>query len=178
MRDTYRYTPLLALLMTPNRLVHPSFGKVVFSLCDLLVGAILHGIFCSFPPVRGTNASEIEHKATLWVSALWLLNPLVFSISTRGSSESVLGLLVIGTLYLILKGERVLAALLFGLSVHWKIYPIIYGASVLAFYGAQVRHNTTVPSNWFFRTASPRGIAFGVLSATTFIGVTGALYLM
>lgn len=178
MRDTYRYTPLLAVLMTPNRLLHPSFGKVAFSLCDILVGVMLHRIFCSFPPVLGTNAAEIERKATLWVSALWLLNPLVFSISTRGSSESVLGLLVIGTLYLILKGERMLAALLFGLSVHWKIYPIIYGASIVAFYGAQPRHNKTLPSNWFLRMASPRGIVFGMLSAMTFIGVTGALYMM
>ena len=53
-RDTYRYTPLLALLMTPNELLHPSFGKYVFSLCDLLVGAMLYSIFCTFPPVTST----------------------------------------------------------------------------------------------------------------------------
>ena len=177
MRDTYRYTPLLALLMTPNILLHPSFGKMVFSLCDLLVGAMLYAIFCSFPPVPSTTPSDVERKATLWVSALWLLNPLVFSISTRGSSESVLGLLVVGTLYLLLKGHRHLAALSFGLSVHWKIYPIIYGTSILAFYGGQYRHKA-VSTPWIFRMATPRGITFGILSATTFIGTTGALYLM
>lgn len=175
MRDTYRYTPLLALLMTPNILLHPSFGKVVFSLCDLLVGKMLHGIFCCFPPVPSTNASEIKRKASIWVSALWLLNPMVFSISTRGSSESVLGLLVVGTLYLVLKGDRRLGALLFGLSVHWKIYPVIYGASILAFYGSQSRQKA---ANWFLRMANPHGIAFGLLSTISFIVITGVLYLM
>ena len=177
MRDTYRYTPLLALLMTPNILLHPSFGKMVFSLCDLLVGAMLHAIFCSFPPVQSATSSDIKNNATLWVSALWLLNPLVFSISTRGSSESLLGLLVVGTLYLLLQGHRHLAALLFGLSVHWKIYPIIYGASIMAFYGSQ--HNyKAVSTNWASRIVNPRGVTFGMVSAATFVAVTGALYLV
>lgn len=35
-RSTYRYSPLLAALMTPNVLVHPAFGKVLFSAADLL----------------------------------------------------------------------------------------------------------------------------------------------
>jgi GPI mannosyltransferase 1 subunit M len=178
MRDTYRYTPLLALLMTPNIFLHPSFGKLLFSLCDLLVGAMLYDIICSFPPGQSIKASETKRKATLWVSALWLLNPFVFSISTRGSAESVLGLLVVGTLYLVLKGHRQLAALLFGLSVHWKIYPLIYGTSILAFYGAQSRDAKARSTNWIVQMATRRGIAFGMLSATAFTGVTGVLYLV
>jgi hypothetical protein len=40
-RDTYRYTPLLALLMQPNVLLTPSFGKCVFVLFDLLCGWLI-----------------------------------------------------------------------------------------------------------------------------------------
>lgn len=34
-RSTYRYTPLLAWLMTPNILVHKAAGKVLFSAADI-----------------------------------------------------------------------------------------------------------------------------------------------
>ncbi|KAF8586547.1 glycosyltransferase family 50 protein [Ramaria rubella] len=176
LRETYRYTPLLALLMTPNLFLRPSFGKLIFSLCDLLVGIMLYNIFCDFPPVRSTTMQDIRRQATFWVSSLWLLNPLVFTISTRGSSESVLGLLVVGTLYLVMKGRGPLAALLFGLSVHWKIYPIVYGASILSSYCTPSTKSIT--KNWFVRLANPRRITFAVLSAGTFVTVTGILYLI
>jgi phosphatidylinositol glycan class M len=73
---------------------------------------------------------ETERQATL-LSAVHLLNPLVFSISTRGSSEAVLSLFVLSTLYAALKEKWDLCAALLGLSTHWKIYPLVYGVSCL-----------------------------------------------
>lgn len=175
-RDTYRYTPLLALLMTPNELIHPSFGKVLFSLCDLFVGAMLYNLFCTFPPISPKHSTEVRRQATLWVSTLWLLNPLVFTISTRGSSESVLGLLVVGTLFLAMKGRLHLAALFLGLSVHWKIYPVVYGTSLLACIGAASHCKKT--KSWLSEMINAEGITFAVLSGGTFSVVTGVLYLV
>ncbi|KIJ41293.1 glycosyltransferase family 50 protein [Sphaerobolus stellatus SS14] len=179
LRDTYRYTPLLALIITPNITLHPSFGKALFSICDLLVGAMLYNLFVTFPPRKTSDIASIRKHGLLWVSALWLFNPMVFTISTRGSSESVLGLLVIGTLFLVMKGHRRLAAIMFGFSVHWKIYPIIYGASILAYYGARSKDK----ERWtwlgpFSQLFSSAGLKFALLSASVLAVLTGTLYLI
>ena len=47
-------------------------------------------------------------------------------MSTRGSNDNIITLLVYATLYYLLKKEYVKAGLVYGLSVHFKIYPIIY----------------------------------------------------
>lgn len=66
-------------------------------------------------------------------AAIWLLNPMVATISTRGSSEGILGVLVIGLLWAVLQRRIALAGVLLGLSVHLKIYPVVYGVSILWF---------------------------------------------
>ncbi|KAF8343989.1 glycosyltransferase family 50 protein [Cantharellus anzutake] len=123
-RETYRYTPLLAILMIPNEVIHHTFGKVLFAACDILIGYILYCL-----PTNGTSMRD----KVWWIAALWLLNPMPANISTRGSAESVLGLFVISTLALAKSGRLDAAAISLGLAVHFKIYPFIYGASLLAF---------------------------------------------
>ena len=40
-RATYRYPPLLAVLLAPNVLVHEMWWKVVFSTLDIAVGGLI-----------------------------------------------------------------------------------------------------------------------------------------
>ncbi|TCD62174.1 GPI mannosyltransferase 1 [Steccherinum ochraceum] len=186
-RQTYRYTPLLAVLLTPNHWLHRSFGKYLFAGCDILAGTLMYQLLVSIilPGVasrtRTSKTSEdeprpvdIKRQAAL-LSAIHLLNPLVFSISTRGSSESVLSLFVLLTLYCALKGKWTWAAILLGLSTHWKIYPFIYGVACLGVIGSE----RGVGKGWKGYTASlvnARTVRFGVVSAVTF-GLLGvAMY--
>ncbi|KAH9951996.1 glycosyltransferase family 50 protein [Amylocystis lapponica] len=202
-RATYRYTPLLALLLTPNEWLHPSFGKYLFAGCDILVGVLMYKLLLSVvlpdvgratvrrPPskeratnklVTGTDGGALdevrarERKATV-LTAVHLLNPLVFTISTRGSSESVLLLFVLSTLYFALKCRWNAAAVLLGVSTHWKIYPFIYGIACLGVIGGHARVHT----GWkaFLRSVvNWKTVSFGLVSATTFAMLGAAMYLI
>ncbi|CAE6366861.1 unnamed protein product [Rhizoctonia solani] len=181
-RATYRYTPLLALLMIPNG-TWPAFGKVVFALCDLLVGFVLYRVStrnvsrqnkssteATKPVSVGQDISKAQKSAVFLVGALWLLNPMVANISTRGSAESVLGAMVIATHSLLLAGHLDLAALMFGLSVHFKIYPIIYGASILAWIDKQE------PIKFSWNSLTRRRLRFALLSALSFFVLGGLMF--
>lgn len=70
-------------------------------------------------------------ERALKFASIWLLNPMVATISTRGSSEGLLGVMVVALLWAITKGRVGLAGVLLGLSVHFKIYPFIYAGSIV-----------------------------------------------
>ncbi|KPV71633.1 glycosyltransferase family 50 protein [Rhodotorula graminis WP1] len=161
-RATYRYTPLVALALVPNLLVHPLCGKLLFSLCDLVVGALLHALLVR----RGAT----ERYAGRAVAAAWLVNPIVANISTRGSSEALVGALVVSTLSLAERARWDAAAALFGVAVHVKIFPFLYGSSLVAALAASARGDA-----W---RALRRMLRFGVVSFACFMGLNGALYLL
>ncbi|KAJ1671950.1 GPI mannosyltransferase 1 [Coemansia sp. RSA 1836] len=121
-RSTYRYTPLLAWILTPNVWLHPTFGKWLFVACDCVVGALV---------ARIAQARGLDDQKAAAYSALWLLNPQVANISTRGSAESVVCAAVMAAFYAFQKRQIALGSVLFGLAVHLKIYPIIYALPLL-----------------------------------------------
>jgi phosphatidylinositol glycan class M len=139
-QETYRYPPLLALLIIPNHLVWKQWGKLVFIFADvLLIPAIQH--------LRngrdGVDGSGVESRSwwqpqdRRFYSFLWAINPLSIVICTRGSSDSLVNYLLLWMLVVLLRdGEgkegtsrrrsRATAGLAFGLLVHMRIYPVIY----------------------------------------------------
>lgn len=159
-RSTYRYTPLIALLLAPNTLLHPIFGKLLFALCDLLVGTLLYRLSLR----RGVAPTEAANA----VAAIWLLNPIIANISTRGSSESVVGAVVVTTLYLADSRRWDAAALSFGLAVHLKIFPVVYGSSLL----------TAMLQPRQLRRSFVRIVRFGAVSLSAFVAINLALYLL
>ncbi|PIL24220.1 hypothetical protein GSI_13973 [Ganoderma sinense ZZ0214-1] len=195
-RATYRYTPLLAVLLAPNEWLHPSFGKFVFAAVDILAGVIMYNLLVSIilpdvnarhmasatsaekhpssAPSAAEKGNTMRRRAAFLVS-LHLLSPLVFTISTRGSSESVLSLFVLATLYYALKGNWDLCAVFLGLSTHWKIYPFIYGVACLGVIGRQ--HGLGGGRAGYLRSiVNGHTVRFALISGLTFVGLGATMY--
>ena len=125
-RDTYRYTPLLAWMIYPTTWPGTfwfSSGKVLFAVGDVVAGWMMYRILIQY---RGMGKER-----ALKFASIWLLNPMVATISTRGSSEGLLGVFVTALLWAVLARKIVLAGALLGFAVHFKIYPFIYTASII-----------------------------------------------
>ena len=125
-RATYRYTPLLAWLLTPTSVL-PCFGKLLFSSADLLVAVLAQSLLRL--QGKGTSEATVERC----VAALSLFNPLSATVSTRGNADVLVLLLCLATLHCLLAGRITAAALLYGSAVHLKLYPIIYAPALVGF---------------------------------------------
>ncbi|OAA80997.1 Mannosyltransferase, DXD [Akanthomyces lecanii RCEF 1005] len=138
-RDTYRYTPLLAWLLVPTahrRLFE--FGKVVFALADLVAGWLAVRLLCG----RGLTARRAGAFA-----AIWLWNPMVATISTRGSAEGLLGVLTMALLWAVQRKRVALAGAVLGLGVHFKIYPFIYAPAIVWWMDEEKMRGGAAPAN-------------------------------
>lgn len=149
-RDTeYRYTPFVALVFVPNLLVNLNFGKLVLISSDIIAAHLLY-ILNIYQGTHRTNSK-------LYL-ILWLFNPLTLAISTRGSFEPILLLIVILSLYMLVGENHFIAGLLYGLSIHIKLYPVIYA---LPFYIYMVHKRpyfkTQSKTIYWLKTLSPNG---------------------
>lgn len=159
-RATYRYPPVLAVLLTPNHLLFSAWGKVLFSISDLVVGWLLYRIL--------RRRSLTESKATAWVGGVWLLNPIVANISTRGSSEAILGALIVSSIAAAESGRWDASAVFLGLATHFKIYPVVYAASIW----------TALGKGQGLFELSPARLRYAAIAGATLHLLTSAMYSM
>lgn len=159
-RSTYRYTPLLAFLNIPNHFLFSSFGKWIFAIGDLIAGLLMTRL-----------AEKSTGNIRYWILGVWILNPFVAVISMRGSAESVVCLLILATLEAVRTNSKI-SSILFGLSVHFKIFPIIYALPI--WFNIPYRKNG--PRLKYFW--SWKRVGFGLISAGVFLGLTAVFYML
>lgn len=183
LRPTYRYSPLLAWLVLPCHLIHISFGKIMFSVADIATAISIQKI------LQAKEVDVIKIKIAL---ILWLFNPITMVISSRGNAESIMSLLVVGTLYLLHKKQTIYSGLVYGLSVHFKIFPIIYALPFYLFLGSGYdKHRSEITRKriylhlikcdvqpLFTILLSKTRLKFFVSSALSFCFLTAMFYVM
>ncbi|EFR04518.1 GPI mannosyltransferase 1 [Nannizzia gypsea CBS 118893] len=184
-RATYRYTPLLAWILLPTtwtsfggQQVWFSFGKALFAVSDIIAGwLILHVL---------RSHQRMDMQRALKFSSIWLLNPMVATISTRGSSEGFLCVMIMALLWAVLEKRTVLAGVLLGFGVHFKIYPFIYGPSIIWFLEDEKNDRFNVSegftlgnlTNYVCRLLTPQRIILGLTSLIVFAGLNTAMYML
>jgi phosphatidylinositol glycan class M len=170
-RATYRYTPLLAWILLPTSYHSHNgwwfeFGKALFAVGDVVAGFLIFRIL--------RIAKGMESERALRFAGIWLLNPMVANISTRGSSEGLLAVIVIALLWAVLAKRIVLAGALLGFAVHFKIYPFIYAASAFIWLGPRSSSGSIVEvvGNLLNRDR----VVLAVSSFVTFMGLNAVMY--
>lgn len=180
-RDTYRYTPLLAWLIYPT--VWPgkfwfAFGKILFAVGDVAAGWMMFRILKEY--------RKVGNEQALKFASIWLLNPMVATISTRGSSEGLLGVFVTALLWAVLAKRIAIAGFLLGFAVHFKIYPFIYAASIVWWLDEETiskPKNTKAKApmtaiDQVLAFITPQRIALGIYSLITFAILNVVMYQM
>lgn len=128
-RATYRYTPLLGLLMMPNVLWWHHAGKLLFCACDVAAGYLVFRVLADRAAATG-DSEAIAQAKTLTSYCIWL-NPIVVNVSTRGNADMLITFMCLLVLALFNGRHYVSAAAIVGFAVHFKLYPVIYAAPLV-----------------------------------------------
>ncbi|KAF6253603.1 PIG-M-domain-containing protein [Scenedesmus sp. NREL 46B-D3] len=181
LRSTYRYSPLLAYLLLPNVLLCRVWGKLLFAGADILA---------AWQIWRIGQLQQVSQPRCFWSIVLWLYNPFTATISTRGSCDSLATVILLAVLLLLMQGQRLTPALLYGLAVHFRVYPIVYAPAIVLYLahrqqrqqqqhdGAQVQDSGSASSSrpcqqqtttaWLLAVLQ-QGLAFGCPAAAVFL---------
>ena len=98
--------------------------QVLFSAGDLAAAGLIDYL------LRRQAASAPARQAAMLA---WLFNPFTMTISTRGSCDVLCVLLLLALLAALLHGRVLASGLLYGLAVHFRIYPVIYGPAAVLY---------------------------------------------
>ncbi|XP_050527179.1 GPI mannosyltransferase 1 [Daktulosphaira vitifoliae] len=165
MRPTYRYTPLIAILLLPNVFLHYCWGKLLFSIFDLAIAYTIQKI-----------VSKSHPKSSDYCAFLWLYNPLSIVISTRGNADSISCFIVLLTLLIHLKKKYLLSAIFLALSVHIRIYPILFCLSYYLSIDIKLKSTSLFKKNYRALFPTKNKITFVMIFCVSTISINGFCY--
>ena len=152
-----------AYLVLPNVYVMNAAGKIMFAAVDIAVALLIVSILRR----RGCPPAT-----QVWLVAGWVYNPLVINVSTRGNADSVSVALILSTVLFLLRGQRHLSAIMFGLAVHLRIYPIFFALSCLLVLADRPHQGgKDAQLVWWRRLVNRRQVEFGVVSGGVFLSL-------
>lgn len=157
--------------MVVNHWLDYNAGKIIFILVDVITGILMWRIL---------ETQNVNKKYLVFYAGYHILNPVCIILCTRGSNDNIIVLLVMLTIYFMLKRQYVLSAFFYGFSVHFKIYPIIYSlpfylyidSDKKAILGGKTSTMNLIFNNFFTRNR----IVFTIVSASTFLFFTWLFY--
>ncbi len=156
---------------------------MLFAIADIVAGWLIVLV------LRSPAGAGMATDRALKFASIWLLNPMVATISTRGSAEGLLGVMVVALLWAVLNQRIKLAGMLLGLAVHFKIYPFIYGISIIWYLEPaaicisrkeikSATRNASIASilQGLFDFLTPTRITLLISSLATFTALNGLMY--
>lgn len=193
-RSTYRYSPLLAYLMAPNVALHGACGKLLFCAADLLAARLLQALLARdtstsqrlrsvcvalwlFNPLTATISTRGSGEAVVTCLLLALLLLLQRGMSAGAAIQLAPPRPALQPAAFVpaQPGKRsispapaglpVAAGLVFGLAVHYRLYPIIYALPILLHLGT--RTATPAAGGGTASSSAPSGGGSSPTSATT-----------
>ncbi|XP_047509249.1 GPI mannosyltransferase 1 [Pieris napi] len=179
-RHTYRYSPMIAILLTPNVFLNLNFGKLLFCVFD---------IFCSYAIKQliekqlgsNSNASKIAVHCSLF----WLYNPMSIAISTRGNADSmpcffiIISLLFLQTDLVLGSLKYVLSGMFLGLSIHLRLYPIAFTFPMYLSLGEyKITRKTNIKDGIIQLIPNKKQLILAFSCVLTFAAITGGMYLL
>lgn len=170
-RHTFRYTPVLAWLLTPCITVHFMFGKFLFCFANVGVGYVIEKILLH---------RKCAPRSALGLAALWLFHPIPLSVSARGNADSLICFLVVLTILCLLRHKLVSCGIALGLAVHLKVYPALFALPVCVYLASEERaiwnKSKTASISFLQRLLNWVGICRNsVIVGVTALGVFGGL---
>ena len=137
--------------MLPNT-AFPDFGKALFALSDLLCAALIARI------LRRQAARTAD---VMLAGHMFLFNPVVLAISTRGSADVAVVAVPLLLLVDALQSRSLIAPVIHGISVHLKLFPAILVPAACLFV---LRHSGRVAALSYFAV-------FGLTTAVSLMPV-------
>lgn len=83
-----------AWLLVPNVCLTRVWGKVLFSVADIAAGCFIYSLVRQDSTCNSTR--DDTNRRALKAACLWWFNPLVFTVSTRGSADVLVVVPVLG----------------------------------------------------------------------------------